>query len=120
MSGFTRERTKEKSESFVQVVASELGKLTFCTDAVVNIRLESSVKGWGDDTYQSSACGKERLGCGDGLDDFECDLCVEVCDWVGLGERVLCAAGAAECNGWDTLLQCLVRNSTTGIKRKRD
>lgn len=115
-----RERTKEKSSSFVQVVASEFGKLTFCTHAVVSVRLESGVKGRADDTYQSSAGGKEGLGCGDRLDDFECDLCVEVCDWVGLGEWVLCAAGAAECNGWDTLLQCLVRNSTTGIRRKRD
>ena len=31
MSIFTRERMKEKSDNFVQVVASDLGKLTFYT-----------------------------------------------------------------------------------------
>ena len=36
---FTRERTKEKSETCVQVVPSDLGKLTFCTCAR-NVKLE--------------------------------------------------------------------------------
>ena len=45
MSGFTRERMKEKSEGFVQVVASELGKFTFCTRAAVDVRLQDDMRG---------------------------------------------------------------------------
>lgn len=74
---------------------------------------------WGrvDEAYQSYTGREERLGCGDGLYDFERDLCVEVCYWVRLGECVLCAAGTTECDGGDALLNSFGRNSTTSTIR---
>ena len=61
MSKFTRERIKEKSDNFVQVVASELGKLTFYMSTMSGS--EDRVK-WGRacEAYQSNTSGEERLG----------------------------------------------------------
>lgn len=61
MSKFTRERMKEKSDNLVQVVASDVGKLTFYMSTMSGF--EGSVK-WGSacEAYQSNTCWEERLG----------------------------------------------------------
>lgn len=61
MSIFTRERMKEKSDNFVHVVASDLGKFTFYT-SIMSGSEGNAKRGIVYEAYQSNTFREEGLG----------------------------------------------------------